>query len=487
MNSCYQIRPHNQRGLPVFKRTFLSVAIATAAVSPVSAALIDDTVAEFVIAEENPYYDINGFDTVALPDGRFAVVWVERREDESFLRLQRYTKTGQSSGPVLTLYNDEDDSWTPVIATDDDGNMVVAWAVYKGFSNPIVLMASRVSAANGIQPVATSQMPVTPGSGTEYWISEQDVFHLDIATDADGDFALLWSQQKNNYNTEINVQTYLANGTKVTSDPIVSMETEYLGAVSMPLNNRVLVSWTEANGDGSKLLLYGQPFSLSGTELNTAFRLDNGNSIESDKLSQLLPDLVADGDGGFAAAWMEIDYNGNFHRPDNVAIRGQRWFADGSAGDALSFGSEDMSEVSGSTSATTPQLGTDSDGNLLAVWAQDYDNDPSVAQATAIDGNGDFIGEPQFNYGEITKSLLGRDNYDGGRVAMSDDLVAIVWTKDSMTLQARVMPGLVEPSDDTDGSGGSGSSSSGSGGSGSPLQWLLAGLLVIVRRFLAVK
>ncbi|PTY36105.1 hypothetical protein BGP77_01955 [Saccharospirillum sp. MSK14-1] len=432
-------------------------------ITPVNATLMDDAVAHLNIADVNRVtHGIFGFDLTALPDGRFAVVWTEAKDETQdgsgstkggAVYLQRYDRNGGAIGQNITVF--EDVSGTvfperPSVAADDQGHLIVAWTT--------VTDIQYLNAHHCTRGTTVVVRRVT--GNTVYAVAAPDIASnepcgIDVAMDADGDFALLWGYTNNAGTQQLNLQTYTAAGTKIASASPVSSAGN--GHLAMQSDGRFFLAWAEPEaGDGS--IIKAQLYNLQAQSINAPFRLDARSNASLPV--QIKPNLTVTADGGLMGIWAEMDepYSNTSGSDSSVLeIRGQRWSADGSTGAAMLFGRH-QEQGSFRLDVSTPAIGTDSKGNVMAAWAFDTGTSdvlPSQAEATIMDSASQLVEERQFAYADYSwedRNLkVGQEDIDAGRLAVSDEFSVIAWVEfdrranpDRMKLNALVMPSLAE-------------------------------------------
>ncbi|WP_108123928.1 hypothetical protein [Saccharospirillum mangrovi] len=429
------------RGL---KRNILALAISAAAAGNAVAALPVDSDIHFDL-ELEANRTLHGFDMTPLPNGQFAIVWAEEEAGNGGrIQLQRFDSLGAAVGERLEVYRHSsatDFPTRPAIAASEQGQMVVAWSISGNqaeCNDETDLMVRTISPVDALTSVSVPAVSV-PCS-------------VDVAMDADGDFALLWGDGDNRNDMPLKIQTYLADGSKAMASPIQVANSYRDGSLAMDADGRLMVAWAaevppikELDGLDFSTIVVGQRYDLFGNALGTDFRLDN--NVNGGFGIQLRPGLSLDADQGLVVAWGEYDptKKGDIDMPVEISMRGQRWKADGSVGETLDIGFNDLKDVLEDGSANTamfsmPSLGSDSEGNLLVAWSQDPGPyNPSLAQFTAFDGDSQLIGERQNNFGDMELPQIGLADMNAGRVAVSDDLRAIAFAKDEQTVSVRML------------------------------------------------
>jgi len=449
-----------------FCRTPLAAAVLAALSVPVQASLLDDATPVLTLRTLPEGYRFSSFDVVALPDAQVAVVWTEHHSgltDPDLLVLQRFDQNGAPVGEALTLFEEQASTASlsqARIAADEQGNMVVAWSRQQGGSlstdcNGVVQFV-RISTDGD---VSTTSSPDAGASGGQC--------HPAVAMDADGDFAVLWLDD-NSVPTHY-LRTFQANGSALAGPTLVATPNGNTpAALAMQRDGTLMTAWR------TNSILQGRRISLNGTSLDAAARLD-GSALTA-SLIQQDPALAADQDGGFAALWSEFNPNADTEDME-VTLRGQRWHADGTAGDAFLLAN--MAN-NGSDYFSAPSLGADSEGNLAAAWVLMSPHAPDAPQATALDADSEVIGEPRIAW---TDGITSNSDLSTPRLAMSDEVIALTWSHrteygEPEQLQMRLAPPLADPATIPPPARGGG----GGGGASWLLLWPLAALGLMRRR-----
>ena len=195
-----------------FQPSALALAIAMLATKPMAAEDFGPDATASTLRDIVPSSNsIKGFDITPLPEASFAVAWTESIIDidkpRDRLLLQVFDSEGEPISEVLTLsateLNKSQLLGIPAIASDANGNLIIAWEVFN--EPPAELCAARGSniKAFGVTPPydptnLVSVTPVFPGLNPCV---------VDVVMDNDGDFALSWSNKVDGH-FEHKVETY---------------------------------------------------------------------------------------------------------------------------------------------------------------------------------------------------------------------------------------------------------------------------------------
>ena len=410
-------------------------------------------------------HSLQNFDVTALPDGRFAVAWLERDQDEitQTIKLSRFDNTGTPIDDPQTVFEYVYGSISlsnPVIAADGDGDLVVAW---------------EASAYNDRCSDAVS-VKLVPSDGTPTdmeWASDSPGRHCKVALamNEDGAFIIGWTQDDpNNSNERYRYQTrrFNADGSAMASSETLAPADNADFPMALAMHGDTWLAAWSAYDNG--LVLKAQRFNINGTALDqTPFRLDNG-SQEGTSLSQVHPTLMADEDGGFVGVWHQM--KGVDGKPV-TSVQGQRRQADGTAG--AGFLIADNTEIL----QPIPPLGLALYGDqIVTTWTRFRQAQPPVSLVAGVDGDAS-VGEPV--------ALVGGDENTveyslRTRVMVTDNLAALVWFQQQdgqpYEIKARIAPLTETPDPEPAPQQGDGDS----GGSTGLLTLLGLGLLALRRR-----
>tara|TARA_A100001391_G_scaffold105461_1_gene70532 strand:+ start:615 stop:1961 length:1347 start_codon:yes stop_codon:yes gene_type:complete len=369
---------------------------------------------------------LQNFDVAALPDGRFAVAWLERNEGNvnETIKLARFDSDGARIGDTVTVFSDVSSSISlsnPVMAADGDGDLVLAWE-------------ADVSGNDCTDTVAFMLLPSEGMPGIMQWAPETSGQHCDVALamNQDGAFVLGWTlEDPDNVSQRFQYQTrrFNADGSAMAYSENLAPAGNAVSPMALAMHGDTwLAAWsTYDNG----LVLKAQRFNINGTALDQApFRLDDG-SQEGTSLSQVYPTLMADEDGGFVGVWHQMEAVGG---QPVTSVQSQRRRADGTAGAGFLIAND--TEIS----MPIPPLGLALYGDqLLTTWS-DLRQAPPVSLAAGVDGDAS-VGDP------VAIVSGDEDTVDyslATRVVVTDTVAALVWFQqqdgESYEIKALVQP-----------------------------------------------
>ncbi|MCA9095781.1 MAG: hypothetical protein KDA68_20015, partial [Planctomycetaceae bacterium] len=209
--------------------------------------------------------------------------------------------------------------------------------------------------------------------------------HPEVAMDAVGNFVVVWnSDGQDGSDIGVYAQRYDASGTPLGGEFRVNTETN--GAqrdphVAIDADGDAVVVWYSDGQDGGGFGVYGQRFNSSGFQggeflVNTT---TGGN--------QALADVAIDTNGNFVVAWHSFGQDGS-----GYGIYAQRFDASG-----VAQGVEFRVNTTTANQQTRPSVGMDENGDFVVAWestAQDGSSDGIYAQrftSTGIFAGSEFL------------------------------------------------------------------------------------------------
>jgi len=267
-------------------------------------------------------------------DGDFVVAWVSDPKDGSSAEIhaQRYSSPGQALGRELLVsdFTGPNPQW-PHVATDADGDFIVAWSDYPG------VHVRRYNAAGEAQG-ASFAIPTSLG-GSIFWV--------DATMDRHGDFVVTWMSMPRWSYFEIVTQRFNAAG--VPQGPalrVIPTGEEHLAypAVAMDDDGAFVVAWT--NRGESDWLLYAQRYSPTGEALGPTFLVNSDVAGFAQEATAAM-----NANGGFLISWVIA-----------AGIYARRY---GPTGEALGSSFRVDTFPAGSHS---PSVAFDREGDFVIAW-----------------------------------------------------------------------------------------------------------------------
>jgi len=274
----------------------------------------------------------NALSRQITPEGNGNAAFAELNQDDA-----PYIQVSQLSGPAwgvaarIGVDNAKAAIW-PQIALDNSGNALVVWVQKAGASTNI--WANRFNGADW-------------GTAEQIETNNGDVFWPQVAFDNSGNALVVWAQDDG---TRTNIQVNRFNGSSWGSAELI--ETDNAGDALWPQiafdsNGNALAVWVQKNGVRYNI----QANRFDGSNWGTAELIETDNTGDA-----LWPQIALDGNGNALAVWAQDDGT-------RTNIRVNRF-------NGLSWGAAELIETDNAGDALWPQIAFDSNGNALAVWAQ---------------------------------------------------------------------------------------------------------------------
>lgn len=231
------------------------------------------------------------------------------------------------------------------------------------------------------------------------------------ATDADGDFVVVWTSDQDGSSSGIYGQRYNANGGAQGSEFQVNTYTTSFQSspvVAMDSDGDFVVAWQSWNQDGSLWGVYARRFNSAGVAASSEFRVNTSTLI-----SQMNPSVAMDPAGNFVVAWESSHELGDYN------IYAQRYNASG-----VAQGSQFRVNSYTTNLQTRPSVAADSSGSFIIAWQSDgQDGSGYGIYAQSYSGTGSLIG------GEFRANAYTTGNQQRPSVARGDGLerFLIVW------------------------------------------------------------
>ncbi|GAA5131489.1 hypothetical protein [Alloalcanivorax gelatiniphagus] len=454
------------------RRTSLALAVCSVVLcAPAGAAsLLDDAAPARDLYTAPEGYRITGFDVSALPDGRFAVVWLELddSEDMDYVKLARFDAQGDPVGDTVTVQEQNLYMREPAVAAAADGDLVVAW-------NSSDKLVDRGCTSVRYKQVSHEDT-VSEGRSLPHGSNSRQCYGR-VAMNGEGVFVLGWYDEPSEGRDMYLAQAFNADGTATTTSPIQvggAIPDVVLPPALTIKGDTFTMAWPGGEDGLSKVR--ARRYNVNGVSLDAeGFRLDNEEQ-SGDVVYQSQPALAVGEDGDFVGVWRQVGFDGDGNY-ESLQL-GHHWAADGTAGAALAVGQDPMSggEVGGSEMS----VATNGEGLILVGWVAQYERSEGRVAA--------FQGQERLGDGPVTVFAAGPDTSffsSTTRVAVSGRAATAVWYQqesgENAVIRARsfTVPAPAEapaPAGDDNGGGGS------SGGASGPLALLGLGLLALRRR-----
>lgn len=281
--------------------------------------------------------------------GNATIAWTVRGEPNDELFVRRYTAAGRPRGPAVLVYSAAGVLDAPDIAADAAGNCVVVWRDTRADAGDSGIYAQRYDAAgaavggvfrvNAISAGAQQEPAVAMAPSGAFAIS----WHVrDKAAPGNGDdiFARRWSAA----GVPLDVQEFSVNTTTAGN--------QRFSAVAAGPDGSYVFAWYGAGQDGDGEGVYARRFGVGGEPLTGEIAVNS-----TTKGNQLNPAVAVGQDGRFVVCWQGLG-NG-----DRSGIFAQRFDATG-----VRLGNQFRLNARTANVQTSPSIGVDKAGNLLAAW-----------------------------------------------------------------------------------------------------------------------
>ncbi len=364
--------PHRRRPRLSFRTIYWLGLVALAA------AVLAESPAAAQFLPRGDEIQINGLTTgaqvrpsiAANPTGGFVVVWesdVSGGSDtsDSSIQAQIYTDAGAPLGAQFqvnahTPYG----QWRPSVATDGDGNFVVAWssAYSEDDGDGILSIQARRFSSEGT---------ALGGQFRVNTYTESYQFSPVVASTADGAFVVAWesygSSGSDNDSWSIQARRFGADGLPLGDDfQVNSYTTSYQqhAALTVGSSGEFVVAWRSYGSygtDTSFMSVQARRFAADGTPAGNQFQV---NSLTTGYQHQ--PAIANAPAGGFVIVWQSWVSGGD--DTSQSSIQGQRFQSNGTPLEGQFQVNSYTTEVQ-----TEPSIGADLQGNFVVSWSDALD------------------------------------------------------------------------------------------------------------------
>ena len=302
--------------------------------------------------------------------GIFVITWIDQRNGDYDIYLQRYNSLMQPLEPNFRVNDDTVSSYQiePAIAVDGNGNSIIVWRDYRNEMWGDIY-GQRYD-ANG--SALDTNFRVNDDVG---WNGQG---YPDIAMFKDGHFIITWHDNRNG-SWDIFAQHYNLNGQKIEGNFMVNdvaTKAQINPAIAAADDDSLFVIvWKDGRnyyyGD-----IYAQRFNYNRQKLGTNFRV---NDVTENQW-QDFPDVAVKNDGSFIVTWEDA-------RIDKRAdIYAQCY---DSVGDTVGRNFKVNDDI-GENAQWYPKIAISKEGNFVITW-QDF-RQPTHVYAQFYDSNRKTIG-----------------------------------------------------------------------------------------------
>jgi len=227
-------------------------------------------------------------------NGNFVMVWASQLQDGSGLGIfgRHFNSSGVPQGSDFQLNSYTTGvQWFPAVASDANGNFVVVWQSYGQDGSDYGVFGRRFNAAGVAQ-------------GSEFRVNSYTTNmqnYAKVASDANGGFVVVWlSDGQDVSSIGVFGRRFDALGVPQGSEFRVNSYTtsaQFQADVASDASGNFAVVWTgSGQGDGSGI--FGRRFDASGIPQGGEFRVNT-----STPNGQLVPRVASDPDGDFVVVW----------------------------------------------------------------------------------------------------------------------------------------------------------------------------------------
>lgn len=327
------------------------------------------------------------YDVAYDSNGNFIIAWTSfgsfGNDVDNSIQARRYNSVGvalDANEFQVNTYTTSNQNRAK-IATDNNGNFVIAWQGYGvGTDNggTQAINARRFNSTG--TPIDANDFQVnTYTTGTQERPS--------LAMDNSGNFVITWSEKggQDGNNSGVYAQRYSSNPTLTpvgTEFQVNTYTTSFQqdSSVAMDSVGNFVVSWRSNNQDGNSAGVFAQRYSSNPTltPVGTEFQVNTYTTS-----FQNLPQVSMDAVGNFIVSWA----SGGNQDGDNEGVFAQRY----SSNPTLTpVGVEFQVNTSTTVKQTSPAIALNDNGNYVIIWkdtsALDGDNSGIFGQRYNSDG-----------------------------------------------------------------------------------------------------
>ena len=256
-------------------------------------------------------------------------------------------------------------AYGPEIAMDSQGNAVAIWSQDDG-DGVFSIYANRYVVGQGWQ----TEQKIESGSGTTR--HDDLTVHLDVDMDPDGNAVAAWSQKDGNGVFSVFANRFTPGG-GWGNEQLIESRPGTARSIDVDMNStgNAFVVWEQ---EDESLTVFPAVSSIYSNRYTVLTGWETGQLIESGNANAILPKIQTDPDGNAIAVWIQGDSTGSLYSNRYVVKDDEGW------------GREELLESSNGRvdPLSPPSLAIDSEGNAVAVWAQE---EPSIFGRYSIYSN----------------------------------------------------------------------------------------------------
>ena len=321
-----------------------------------------------------------------VSNGDFVVTWVQVDDDnDRSIVAQQFNIDGEEDGDLITVETIDNDDFIngqfvrdPAVAMDDSGDFVIVWEqdTQENDDDDTDIFARRYSSSG----TALDSTPFLVN--TE---QENDQFDPDVATDANGDFTIVWFSEFINQvgltpdlDDGVYARQYDSNGTPrgeqfAVAAPDTGDGFAFAPAVAMDSSGDTLIVWEnfDADNSGDSSDIFAQEYNSSGDAVGTPFRINDDEDIDGDQDN---PAIAITAGGDAVVAW-QSDPTTTLINDQNIL--GQRVSLSGSSSTNNTDNSDNTTDTGNNTNTGSnivpdnTEIGSNADDQLSGTADSD--------------------------------------------------------------------------------------------------------------------
>jgi len=307
--------------------------------------------------------------------GNFVIVWQDRRNLNNDIYFQRYNSIGVPIGPNILVNDDNNnkEQLRPAVAMNPSGKFIIVWEDYRSFGNIYFQIYNSDGTPQGSNTIATDNT------------SNIKIYNPAVAIDKDGNFVIVWEDNRINVNFDIFMRRFNSNG--VAQGTAVRVNQLFGGSnncsnpeIAYDNFGNFIVTWTRSG------LVIFQRYDMNGNTIGVNNTLNYG----------ITPSISINLSGKFVITWHYINIAG-IH-----SIFFQRFNQDGSFQGLFTivndnnYGERALPKVVWTTPDNFIIVWQDSRRNQKDIYLQMFDS-LGIQQGINKKVNDDFGGNVQVN------------------------------------------------------------------------------------------
>jgi len=245
-------------------------------------------------------------------NGNFVVAWASLQSGAYDIWAKRYDASGAAQGAEFRVNSYTTGAQTkPSIAADGSGNFVVVWGSQGQDGGGYGVFGRRFDAGGVLQGAEFRANSYTTGA--------QDL--PAVASDAGGSFVVVWSSFGQVNGNDVFGQRFDAAGATLGAEFLVNSYTtggQNVPSITSLSTGGFVVTWGGDYQDGGGYGVFARPYDASGTAQGGEFQINTYTTS-----TQIYPSVAADPSGNFVVLWDSTTEDGNAR-----GVFGQRFLAD---------------------------------------------------------------------------------------------------------------------------------------------------------------